>query len=443
MVKKKEPAKPIVQYTHDDKERVNNPPVGLVTPDTDKDADKKTYQYDPHLDPQLQWAGKAEHTSFAVETVSLHVHERIDPKTIIEAVRKEDTGPKQQSLFETAKRPLREEIEFYKHRDGWTNRLVAGDSLLVMNSLLEKEGLGGKVQMIYFDPPYGIKYGSNFQPFVNKRDVKDGNDQDLTAEPEMIKAFRDTWELGIHSYLTYLRDRLLLAKELLHESGSIFVQISDENVHHVRGIMDEVFGVGNFVGLIAYTTTGGFPSKTISRAGDYLVWYVKDVNKIKYHAQYVVKPTPVGDAASKYDQIEESNGRRRAMTLNEKKGEVSLPPGSRIYRLDNIQSQGAANEDTPFEFNGRTYRPKAGSHWKANYPDGMDRLKMANRIQSSEDTLNYVRFFDDFPVAPINNMWYDIGGSVQSRSDPKVFVVQTGTSVLLRCLRPFPRPSVS
>jgi len=165
-------------------------------------------------------------------------------------VKKEDEGPVQLSFFDIGKRPLREEIEFYKHRDGWTNRLVAGDSLLVMNSLLEKEGMGGKVQMVYFDPPYGIKYGSNFQPFVNKRDVKDGNDQDLTAEPEMIKAFRDTWELGIHSYLTYLRDLLLLAKELLHESGSIFVQISDENVHLVRCLMDEVFGVENFVSLI-------------------------------------------------------------------------------------------------------------------------------------------------------------------------------------------------
>ena len=225
MAIKKEAPKPIEHYTHDDKVRVNNPPVGLVTPETDRDAGKKTYQYDPHLDPQLVWAGKAEHTSFEVDTVSLHVHERIDPGTIIESVRKESQSPQQLSLFQAEKRPLREEIEFYKHRDGWTNRLAAGDSLLVMNSLLEKEGMGGKVQMVYFDPPYGIKYGSNFQPFVNRRDVKDGNDEDLTAEPEMIKAFRDTWELGIHSYLTYLRDRLLLVRELLHESGSIFVQI--------------------------------------------------------------------------------------------------------------------------------------------------------------------------------------------------------------------------
>jgi adenine-specific DNA-methyltransferase len=181
---------------------------------------------------------------FDVPTVSLHVHERIAPKTIIDTVKKDKVEDRQMSLFADHK-PLREAIDFYKHKEGWTNRLIAGDSLLVMNSLLEKEGMAGKVQMVYFDPPYGIKYGSNFQPFVNKRDVKDG--KDLSAEPEMIKAFRDTWELGIHSYLTYLRDRLLLARELLTESGSVFVQISDGNVHHVREIMDEVFGVENLL----------------------------------------------------------------------------------------------------------------------------------------------------------------------------------------------------
>jgi len=205
--------KPIEQYDHKGKKRVNNPPVGLVAPETDRETGKKTYSYDPHLDPQLVWAGKAEHTSFEVPTVSLHVHERIDPRTIIEAVRRRNgANYEQASFFHLMEEnpPLREAIEFYKHKHGWSNRLIAGDSLLVMNSLIEKEGLAGQVQMIYIDPPYGIKYGSNFQPFVNKRDVKDGKDEDLTAEPEMIKAFRDTWELEIHSYLTYLRDRLLL-----------------------------------------------------------------------------------------------------------------------------------------------------------------------------------------------------------------------------------------
>ena len=250
----------IGSYQHESEERANNPQVGLVNPKTDPDkGQKNTYAYDPHLDPQLHWAGKTERTSFEVPTVSLHVHERIDPRTIIGAVRKRNgNGATQPLLFDEERNvPLREAIEFYQHPHNWSNRLIAGDSLLVMNSLLQKENMAGKVQCVYMDPPYGIKYGSNFQPFVNKRDVKDGKDEDLTAEPEMIKAFRDTWELGIHSYLSYMRDRLLLAKELLTESGSVFVQISDENVHHVREIMDEVFGAENFVSLISYRTTGG------------------------------------------------------------------------------------------------------------------------------------------------------------------------------------------
>ena len=244
----------IENYAHTDKDRVNNPPVGLVTPDTDQDAGKKTYAYDPHLDPTLVWASKAERTSFEVPTVSLHVHERIEPRTIIDAVRKRNGSETQLSFFASPDEnpPIRQAIEFYKHRHNWTNRLIAGDSLLVMNSLLEKEGLAGQVQMIYIDPPYGIRYGSNFQPFVNKRNVIDGRDEDLTQEPETISAFRDTWELGIHSYLTYLRDRLLLARNLLTETGSIFVQIGDENLDLVAGLVAEVFGRENRVATINF-----------------------------------------------------------------------------------------------------------------------------------------------------------------------------------------------
>lgn len=288
----------IESYTHADKERLNNPPVGLVTPDTDKDAGKKTYAYDPHLDPQLVWAGKAEHTSFEVPTVSLHVHERIDPRSSIEAVKKQPEEDPQLSLFASPKEnpPIRQAIEFYKHKHNWSNRLIAGDSLLVMNSLLEKEGMGGQVQMVYIDPPYGIKYGSNFQPFVNKRDVKDGKDEDLSQEPEMIKAFRDTWELGIHSYLTYLRDRLLLARELLHESGSCFVQIGDDNVHLIRNLIDEVFGPENAIAQISFRKKlmplGG---KTLEGMSDYLVWYAKDKSQVKYRQLFIrTEPDPKG-----------------------------------------------------------------------------------------------------------------------------------------------------
>ncbi|WP_242522971.1 DNA methyltransferase [Thiocystis minor] len=259
--------------------------------------------------PYLHWTGKAERTSFAVETVSLHVHERIDPMSILSALRKELTECRDDSLGKSSgsgqrKRtdawrqpdlfaapfenlPLRDAIDFYRHDKGWSNRLIAGDSLLVMNSLLQKEGMAGQVQMIYLDPPYGIKYGSNFQPFTNRRDVKDRQDQDLTQEPEMIKAFRDTWELGIHSYLTYLRDRLLLARELLAESGSVFVQISDENLHHVRELMDEVFGRENFICIVSFQTSGGKYSLTLPTTVDYLVWYGKCSVKLKYRQLFL------------------------------------------------------------------------------------------------------------------------------------------------------------
>src|SRR5579864_4107960 len=323
--------RPIEQYAHQDKKRVNNPPVGLVTPLTDPPTPThRTYDhhppvpsvkpgkqldYDPHLDPQLVWAGKKEHSSFEVPTVSLHVHERIDPRTIIEAVRKRNGTPLpvQPSLFERREEnpPLREAIDFYRHAHGWSNRLIAGDSLLVMNSLLEKEGMAGQVQMVYIDPPYGIRYGSNFQPFVNRRDVKDGKDEDLTQEPEMVRAFRDTWELGVHSYLTYLRDRLLLARDLLHESGSCFVQISDENVHLVRGVMDEVFGNENFCSLITFVKTSAQEALLLSSVCDYLLWYAKNRDSIKYRKIFDVKEL---SQAESYGRVELPDGSRRTLT---------------------------------------------------------------------------------------------------------------------------------
>ena len=425
------PKKPIEQYEHTDKKRLNNPPVGLVTPETDRESGKKRYSYDPHLDPQLVWAGKAEHTSFEVPTVSLHVHERIDPRTIIEAVRKRNGNNYEQlSLFSSPEEnpPLREAIEFYKHRHNWSNRLIAGDSLLVMNSLLEKEGLAGQVQMIYFDPPYGIKYGSNFQPFVNKRDVKDGSDENLTQEPETIKAFRDTWELGIHSYLTYLRDRLLLARELLHESGSIFVQISDENVHLVRIILDEIFNVKNFVSLISFSTTSGFQSNTLSRAGDYICWYAKDKNKIKYHQLFKQKEFGIEGTAG-YDYLELPDGTYRNITEEEREKPYLIPTGAKIFAKSDLQSQGPSSQDQSFEYNGIIYKPNANSHWKANFPDGMKRLAEKNRIIVTGNTLRYKRYFDDFPIYPINNFWNE-----QMSEQNKNYVVQTSEKVITRCL---------
>jgi len=430
MAKRKKTEKQIEQYEHSNKKRANNPPVGLVTPKSDPDTGKKkTYEYDPHLDPQLQWAGKAEHTGFEVPTVSLHVHERIDPKTIIDTVTKEKTVPAQMSLFKTEQKPLREAIDFYKHKEGWSNRLIAGDSLLVMNSLLEKEGMAGKVQMVYFDPPYGIKYGSNFQPFVNKRDVKDGKDEDLSAEPEMIKAFRDTWELGIHSYLTYLRDRLLLAREMLHESGSVFVQISDENVHHVREIMDEVFGCNNLAGLISFKKTSGQASTLIAGVCDYLLWYCKDKSKAKYRQLYSLLGKDVSDAS--FDCIEFEDGSWRRLKANEKRGEVPTPYGKK-FRTANLTSQGESDKGSaPFEFKGTIWKPSKGTHWKPG-TKGLPSLANANRLVGVGKTLAYKRYIDDFPVVAINNIWID---TIESTfAVQKLYAVQTATKVIQRCL---------
>ncbi len=426
--------KPIEQYDHKDKERINNPPVGLVTPETDKESGKKTYTYDPHLDPQLVWAGKAEHTSFEVPTISLHVHERIDPRTIIEAVRKRNgKNYEQVSFFHLLEEnpPLREAIEFYKHKHGWSNRLIAGDSLLVMNSLIEKEGLAGQVQMIYIDPPYGIKYGSNFQPFVNNRDVKDGKDEDLTAEPEMIKAFRDTWELGIHSYLTYLRDRLLLARELLADSGSIFVQISDENVHHVKELMDEMFGAGNFVAVVAFVKTGGFATKLLPSICDFLLWYAKNKDLVKFRQLYEEKSLGE-EGASQYQYLiaEDHTTVESLSSLTDAKVSSLLEKGWKIFGADNLFSDGSTEAGSyEFEFGGKVFKPSSNKHWKTTF-EGMSRLANAGRLLLRGSSISYIRFLDDFPAIPIKNVWTDTGRSF----GVKHFVVETAEKVIQRCL---------
>ena len=448
--------RPIDRYEHKDKKRINNPPVGLVTPETDpplpthkiydyitpvpsvpvgahvgRAPSPAALDYDPHLDPQLVWAGKKEHTSFEVHTASLHVHERIDPSTIIEAVRKRNGNngalPEQPSLFERREEnpPLREAIDFYKHAHGWSNRLIAGDSLLVMNSLLEKEGMAGQVQMIYLDPPYGKKYNSNFQPFTNKRDVKDGKDEDLTQEPEMIRAFRDTWEWGIHSYLTYLRDRLLLARDLLAESGSIFMQIGDENIHLVRGVMDEVFGGENFAALITFSKTSGATTELLAGICDYVLLYARDKSKVKYHKLFLEKAID-GEGASAYDKVELADGQRlRLATALSNKSDLS---NARYYRLSDMRSQRPPG-DFPVTFEGRTIRPASG-YWKTGQ-EGFRRLIDANRIELGGNTLNYVRYLGDFPAFPITNVWNDVGSSVGGE---KIYVVQTAVKVIERCL---------
>jgi len=471
--------------------RKNNPEVGLVSADTDPEQPNTTWAYDPHLDPALQfdtaraqadaliadalagndpaamrhalqtlqrmgapylqWTGKAERTSFDVDTVSLHVHERIDAMSILSSVSKRQNAMKsgaagasavsaggqkiqnfqfQAGLFEAPFEsvPLRSALDFYKHDRGWANRLVAGDSLLVMNSLLHKEGMGGQVQMIYIDPPYGIKYGSNFQPFVGKRDVKDRADADLTQEPEMIKAFRDTWELGIHSYLTYLRDRLLLAKELLSNSGSVFVQISDENLHHVREIMDEVFGTQNYVSLLIYKKTTTASTDGMATVCDYLIWYAKDASKVKYRQLYFEKELG-GAGATQYTWVRLPSGQR--FDAGGKASE-EIANGASVFSHDNITSQRPAQgEDvTAFNYLGRDFSPGKGT-FKTDQR-GLGRMAMAGRLLALGDTLRYTRYLEDFPVSPINHLWEDTVTS--GFADKKVYVVQTSPVALERCL---------
>lgn len=426
--------KTVEQYEHRGKKRANNPPVGLVTPQSDRDEPKKAYAYDPHLDPRLEWAGKAERASFDVPTVSLHVHERIDPRTILEAVRRKETGPIQASLFDQPSEnpPLRDALDFYKHPHGWSNRLIAGDSLLVMNSLLEKEGMAGHVQMIYIDPPYGVRYGSNFQPFVNQRDVRDGRETDLTREPEMIRAFRDTWELGIHSYLTYLRDRLLLAKSLMHESGSVFVQISDENLHHVRELMDEVFGARNFCSVITFAKTSGYgETARLASVSDYLLWYAKDREHLKYRQLYYTKDIG-SELAREYRYVEAPDGIRRPMTPEELAHPDRIPHGYRAFRPDNLTSQGASQAGSfAFEFDGETFTLPPNLHWKTSRA-GLEELARRGRIMKRARSLSYIRYLDDFPVAAINNNWLDTRWGFDAGE--KMYVVQTHEKVVSRCL---------
>lgn len=418
---------PTVDYRHD-ATRKNNPPAGLIDFDRPPKQPSRTYAYDPHLDPQLQWAGKAEHTSFEVDTVSLHIHERISAQAIIRSVKREDA---QKSLFGESDLPESQAIDFYQHDVGWANRLILGDSLLVMNSLLEREQMAGKVQCIYIDPPYGVRFNSNFQAAISRRDVKDGDDGSLTREPEQIQAYRDTWTLGIHSYLTYLRDRLVIARDLLGERGSVFVQISDENVHRVRLVLDEVFGAENFVSLIPFVKTAGLGASGLPTICDYLLWYARYRDGLKYNQIYA--PREAGDPGSEqYSWLELAGGDRRRMTAIELENPRVLPAHARPYRIDNLTS-GAFRENTtiPYEFENRVFHPGADKCWKTT-KDGLDRLAAARRLQAVGNTLGYVRFIDDFPVQPRKALWTDTGTG--GFADDKHYVVQTTQKAILRCV---------
>lgn len=426
--------KEVQDYRHDTATRKNNPPAGIAAQGKIQETPKQEYAYNPHLPPNLrsdpsgdadklpellqiaqqrpltaeeartladalqhhgpwlEWAGKQETKSFAVDPVALHIHERVSAKAILKVAERQNV---QRELFADPQQDYSKAVDFYQHDVDWANRLILGDSLTVMSSLAHREDLAGKVQMIYIDPPYGIKFASNFQPTVFQRDVKD-REQDLTREREQIKAYRDTWTLGVHSYLAYLRDRLIVAKELLTDNGSIFVQIGDENVHRVRCIMDEIFGLGNIVAQIYFKTTSGRHATKIDRLGNYILWFAKDIENVKYHNLFIHKADS--------DKPKMSNG--------------------------DLQSQGVRSTGSyGVRFEGKEYRPLSTNHWKT-IEEGMHRLICADRVFAGHRNIYYKRWSTDFPVVPISDVWTDVSGGASD----KVYVVQTNGRIVERCL---------
>lgn len=381
--------------------------------------------------PFLNWAGKAERLSFDVPTLPLFVHERLSTKAILETLKghKRDKQLDMLDLFGDPQHPIADQVlRAYEHRDKWVNRMILGDSLVAMNSLLHYESLGGQVQMIYMDPPYGVKFGSNFQPFVRKRDVGHGDDEDMTREPEMVQAYRDTWELGLHSYLTYLRDRLLLARDLLHPSGSVFVQISDENLHSVRDLLDGVFGAENCVALICYKKPGQRASEFLPVLTDFILWYARDSSRAKYRQLFVAKSL-AGEGGDHYTQVELRDRSVRPLTADERLHPELLPSGSKVFETTSLTSAGAQAGDGRFVFADKPFYPPVHKHWSASWPDGMNALAEAGRITESGRTLRFKRYFDDFPFMALDNRWNDVGLYGEN-----LYVVQTSTGVLQRCI---------
>ena len=429
---------PVASHAHDDR-RVNIPTAdaeSFVAEAVVAPRNVEWVRRDPALDPQLVWRGKdAQADVLDVVTPPIYIQEKIDPRALVENLRRTAAKPEDEpelTLFEEFDDlgPF-EAVEFYEHESKWSNRMILGDSLAVMSSLADRENLRGQVQAIYIDPPYGIKFGSNWQPRTDKRDVKDGNLADVAREAEQIKAFRDTWEDGIHSYLTYLRDRLTLARELLTESGSVFVQIGDENVHLVRSLLDEVFGAENFVSLITFKTTSGAGSfaggtNVLSAVTNYLVWYARSLPGIKYRTLYRGKEAN-GQGGGQYTWIQDAQGERSRLS-----GRAPVE-GERLLRPAPLTSQTTRTGQTtvfPVRLRGATYIPGKGG-WKTNAA-GMERLRWADRLEPLGRTLTYVRFLDDFPAFSYTNLWDDTVTS--GFGDPKVYVVQTNTKVIERCL---------
>ncbi len=444
MAKKSNTTKSVEALKHDEATRKNIPTAEYqsVLQKAEQNPVRVAYERrNRDLDPQLVWRGKDEQdwSDLVVHAPPLYIQEKVHPKALIDDLlretreREHEAGQTTPDLFADFNGMPKgvDKTEFYQHDQNWSNRMILGDSLQVMASLAEREGLRGKVQCIYFDPPYGIKFNSNFQWSTTSRDVKDGNAAHITREPEQVKAFRDTWRDGIHSYLTYLRDRLTVARDLLTDSGSIFVQIGDENVHRVRAVMDEVFGEDNFVSLISFRTTTGLGDQFLDSACNFLVWYGRSKTNLKYRELF--KPKGLAeDVGGRYRRVQLGFFDRRSMTANERSDPARLPPGALIFRNDNLTSQ-SGGEKSAFnvQYGGQGFNPGRG-YWKTNQV-GMQRLLKAERVASpTPRSIQYVRFLDDFAVSKFSNVWTDT--QTGAFTEEKVYVVQTNTKVVERCL---------
>ena len=450
MARKPASKKAVETLKHDEAKRKNIPTAEFqsVLEKEQQDPKKVRYPRNTDLDPQLMWRGKDEQdwSDLVAHAPPLYIQEKVHPKVLIDDLlratkeREHDSGQLTPDLFADFNGIPKgvDKTEFYQHDQNWSNRMILGDSLQVMASLAEREGLRGNVQCIYFDPPYGIKFNSNFQWSTTSRDVKDGNAGHITREPEQVKAFRDTWRDGIHSYLTYLRDRLTAARDLLTDSGSIFIQIGDENVHRVRQLMEEVFGEQNFVAQIATKTSGGSTGIYLSGVVDHVLWFAKDAERTKFRPLFGTKGLGE-DGADKYNRVRLPSLEVRSLTATERTLEADVPEGARVYRQDNLTSQSVGREKGegaaswfPVKIAGQEIRPSIKVRWKTNEL-GMQRLLCASRVELTGNSLSYVRYLDDFSAITINNSWTDIGG-IQSRADPKVYVVQTPTTLIQRCM---------
>ncbi len=459
--------KSVEALTHDEASRKNIPtaeyqsvmkkddqaPVKVSYPRGSGELTKEKDSRNRDLDPQLVWRGKDQQdwSDLAVHAQPLYIQEKVHPKALIDDLRRrtEETEQAEEAEQDGAMADLFADFnglpddgaktEFYQHDAHWTNRMILGDSLQVMASLAEREGLRGKVQCIYFDPPYGIKFNSNFQWSTTSRDVKDGNAAHITREPEQVKAFRDTWRDGIHSYLTYLRDRLTVARDLLTDSGSIFVQIGDENVHRVRALMDEVFGVDNFVSCIVFAKTSSSTGNFLGPTFDYLLWYAKRIDTIKYR-KILLKKAPGQRGGTGYKSVQMGDLSRRALTKAEVESPEKLPSGARIYFRDNLTSQSLGRDKGEgaaswfgVNYKGRVIKPSMSVRWKTN-EQGFDRLIKSYRVDaSSGNNLGYIRFLEDYPVYELTDIWTDTLGQNQFGGS-KTYVVQTALSAIERCI---------